>query len=145
MQQGDVILYQSLDGGDIESVNGLITMSGGLQTAAYLSLFGGNQYNKDENENIETETFKEWWGNSGEDEENKYISKTQNFLEGMPPISSNLKKVEELAKEDLKWMINTNLATEITVNASIPQINMVKLEINIDNQTFVFIENWRNQ
>ena len=132
MQQGDVVLYQSVDGGEIESINGLITMNGGLQTAVYLSLFGGNQYNEDDNENIQTETFKEWWGNFEEVENNQYISRTQNFLEGIPPSSANLQTLEELANEDLKWMIDYNLATEIIINASIPELNMVKLEIQIN-------------
>ena len=42
-QHGDVLLYHTPDGGEIEMVNGLVTMSGGLETMAYLCLFGGNE------------------------------------------------------------------------------------------------------
>lgn len=144
IQQGDVVLFQTGDGGNIKSINGLITMSGGLQTATYLSLFGGNQYDI-ENQGVETLTFKEWWGNIGEVEENQYKSETQNIIDGMPPSSANLKRLEESAKTDLNWMIDTNLASEINIDASIPQLNVVKLVIRINQQEFEFIENWRNQ
>ena len=43
VQQGDVLLFQTIDDGNVEVINGIITMSGGLDTAAYLSLFGGNE------------------------------------------------------------------------------------------------------
>jgi len=141
IQQGDIVLFQSVNDGEIEVINGLITMNGGLQTTVYLSLFGGNQYGKQE---PESNNYKEWWGNIGEVEENQYISKTQNFIEGMPLITSNLNALEEAAKEDLKWLIDKKIATKIIVNVSIPNLNMVKLEIEINNEKFEFLANWRN-
>ena len=142
-QQGDVTLFQTPDGGNIESINGQITMSGGLQTSAYLSLFGGNKFDLEGNE--DTKTFKEWWGNIDELPENQYKSETQNIIDGFPPSSANLKKVEQSALRDLNWMIEKGLASEINANATIPSLNVLKLQIDIDQQQFEFIENWRNQ
>lgn len=143
IQQGDVILFQTEDGGNVEVENGLMTMSGGLQTSAYLSLFGGNRYEINTNE--ETETFKEWWGNIGELEVNQYISETQNIIDGLPATSSNLLKLEQSVLRDLNWMIEEKIASEINVNISIPLLNVVKFQIDIDQEQFEFIENWRNQ
>ena len=42
-QQGDVLLFQTVDDGEINIENGVVEMSGGLETAAYLSLYGGNE------------------------------------------------------------------------------------------------------
>jgi hypothetical protein len=42
-QEGDVHLFQTVNDGDICVVGGLVEMSSGLDTAAYISLFGGNE------------------------------------------------------------------------------------------------------
>lgn len=142
IQQGDVILFQDLDGGNIEINNGLIEMSGGLQTSVYLSLFGGN----DEDNKIDNQEFnKSWWGNLNENEINQIRSETQYLLKSLPISSANLRKLELVVQRDLNWMIESNLAKEIKVNATIPNLNMVKLIIQIDQKEFEFIENWRNQ
>ena len=67
-QQGDVILYQSLNDGEIEIVDGIVTMDGGLQTAVYLSLFGGNI---DDAAGFDKRLS--WWGNCEEPDEAKKI------------------------------------------------------------------------
>ena len=43
IQQGDVKLIQTNDDGDINIINGVTEMSGGLETTVYLALFGGNE------------------------------------------------------------------------------------------------------
>jgi len=141
IQQGDVIIFQTSDGGEIEINNGLIEMSGGLQNTVYLSLFGGN----DEDNKTSNEEFnRSWWGNSNEDEINQYRSETQYLLKSLVATSSNLRKLELTAKRDLNWMIESKLASKINTSASIPTLNMVKLIIEIDQNQFKFIENWRN-
>lgn len=142
IQQGDVLLFQDLEGGNIEINNGLIEMDGGLKTTVYLSLFGGN----DDDNKIDNQEFnKSWWGNSNENEINKIRSETQYLLKSLPITSANLRKLELTAQRDLNWMIEINLAKEIKANATIPNINMLKLTIQIDQKEFEFIENWRNQ
>ena len=61
MQQGDVLLTHTDDDGDIEVLNGLVTMAGGLETAVYLSLFGANEHDPGG-----LDSPQQYWGNWGE-------------------------------------------------------------------------------
>ena len=128
MQQGDVKLFQTDDNGEIEIERGIVIMSGGLETAAYLSLFGGS----------------DWWGNLQENQPaRKYNSETEKLLESIPAVSVNLRRIEEAAKRDLQWFLDAGVASSVTVNASIPGVNKVKLEMQIDQDQISFIENWK--
>jgi len=142
-QQGDVVLFQSLDDGNIQIDNGTVTMDGGLQTAGYLSLFGGNE-DDDGSEN----NALEYWGNKiGEDPNERQVSRTQNLLRSIPATSGNLLRVQDAAKDDLSWLIDVGAATAITVVASIPALNRVKLVVTITaigaESEFTFVENWK--
>lgn len=144
-EKGDVLLYQTNDDGEINLNNGVVEMSGGLETSAYLSLFGGN-----EDDNGQKDNPKNWWGNIGETETDKqYRSELQNLLQGLPPTSKNLIRLEAAANRDLAWMITKGVATTITVFASIPGLNKVKLRIMINaengDEEFEFLENWRDE
>jgi phage gp46-like protein len=142
-QQGDVKLFQTNDDGDITVTGGVVEMSGGLETAAYLSLFGGNEDDdgRDDNPN-------NWWGNLDEDDPAAiYRSETQHLLQAIPATSGNLSRIEDAAKRDLSWMIDNRIASTITVSASIPALNRVKLSITIEangkESSFEYVENWR--
>lgn len=139
-QQGDVILCQTLDDGEISVAAGSVAMSGGLETAAYLSLFGGNEDDDGSDGNPAN-----WWGNIDETRaEREYHSETQNLLQGLPATANNLQRVEAAAGRDLAWMVSVGAATDIEVVATIPAINRVKLTIDIDgDQTLEFVENWQ--
>lgn len=139
LQQGDVNLFQTNDDGDISVVNGLVEMSGGLETAAYLSLFGGNEDDDGSSDSVHT-----WWGNFDETEPpRKYVSETQNLLQALPATTSNLRKIEDAAGRDLAWFVSEGAASSVTVEATIPELNRIKLTINIDQNELEFIENWR--
>ncbi|MBW1725989.1 MAG: phage GP46 family protein [Deltaproteobacteria bacterium] len=136
MQQGDVLLFQTNDNGDITVTNGLVEMSGGLETASYLSLFGGNE--DDSN----------WWGNNDEiDTASQYHSETQELLRSIPSTSGNLIRIKDAAERDLAWFIDKKVASSITVAINIPALNKVKIIITItaqgDESTFEFVENWK--
>jgi len=141
-QQGDVILFQTVDGGEIRYTDGLAQMDGGLQTYAYLSLFGGNFDDNGIADNKST-----WWGNLGEDEEMQYRSETQNLLEGIPAIPANLRRIEDAATRDLSGFITNAIASSVSVEATIPGINRIKLSIDIDADSektnIVFELNWK--
>lgn len=143
-QEGDVLLFQSTDGGEIEAVNGLLTMSGGLETMAYLCLFGGN-----ENDSAGADSARQWWGNLTEtDPALQYRSETQNLLQALPATSNNLKRVEQAAKRDLQVFITSGIATEVNVSVTIPAINSLKITGNIaaygETSEFEFTENWKS-
>lgn len=142
-QQGDVLLFQTPDNGDVRVIDGLVQMSSGLETAAYLSLFGGNDQDDGLVDNNQT-----WWGNLGENRDAyEYRSETQNLLESLPATSGNLRRIEESAKRDLEWFVTENVASSVSVSASIPTLNTVKINININavgsEASFTFIENWK--
>lgn len=142
-QEGDVFLYQTNDNGDINLNDGQIEMNGGLETAAYNSIFGGN-----EDDDSRKDNPLEWWGNKIEtDPVRKLHSETQNLLNSIPATSSNLRRVEDAAKRDLSWFITEGVATTLTVEAYIPAVNRVGLIINLNvagsEIEFKFLENWK--
>jgi phage gp46-like protein len=142
-QQGDVLLFQTNDDGDITVVNGVVDMTGGFETAAYLSLFGGNDDDDGRPENSE-----KWWGNLSEiDPAFQYTSRTQNILKAIPSTSANLKRIEDAVKEDLQWFLDKGIASLIEVAVSIPALNRVRIDINIsaegEESSFSFTLNWK--
>jgi len=141
-QQGDVFLFQTIDDGNIEIIDGLVTMSGGLETSAYLSLFGGN-----EDDDGTMETAFSWWGNVDVQEVRQYRSETQHLLDHLAPTSGNLIRIEDAARRDLAWFLSERVASSVTVSASIPELNRVRLVIDIEavgeESRFEFVENWR--
>lgn len=142
IQQGDVKLFQTIDDGNITIENGITEMSGGLETAAYLALFGGNEEDdgRDENPN-------NWWGNIGEEPAKQYRSETQYMLRSLPATTGNLGRLEDAAIRDLQFFLDENIASSVTVVAGIPRLNRIKLTIAIEAEgeesNFEFTENWK--
>lgn len=142
-QQGDVKLFQTTNDGDISVTGGIVAMSGGLETAAYLSLFGGN-----ENDDGRPDNVLNWWGNIGEDDlSRKYRSETQNLLRALPATTHNLLRVEDAANIDLAWFLTEKVASSVTVTVGIPGINKIRIVVDIEangvESTFEFTENWK--
>lgn len=142
-QQGDINLFQTDDNGEITVTGGIVDMTGGFETAAYLSLFGGNEDDNGSQDNGST-----WWGNLHEvDPVLKYISETQNLLQALAATSSNLLRVEEAAKRDLQWFLDKKIASSVEVEATIPGINRLQIVVTIEavgeESQFTFVENWR--
>jgi phage gp46-like protein len=142
-QQGDVLLFQTNDDGNILIENGIAEMSAGLETAAYLSLFGGNEDDDGRKDNPDN-----WWGNIDEgNPSSEYHSETQNLLQAIPATTGNLLRVQKAAERDLAWFTEDSIASSVTVEASLPALNTVKLVINIEangeESSFQFTENWR--
>lgn len=143
-QQGDVRLFQTGDEGDIEVRRGVVEMSGGLETAVYLSLFGGN-----EDDDGRDDSPASWWGNLGEtDESRQYRSETQNLLRALAATSGNLRRIEDAAARDLAWFTGDGVASRVTVAATMPGLNRIKLTVDIDatgsESRFEFVENWKS-
>lgn len=123
----DVLLRQSNDGGEITIQGGLLLMSEGLETAAYLSLFGGN-----EDDPAGTDTTLQFWGNLLEVEpERHYRSETQFLVQALPAIPFNLRRIEQAAARDLQWMLDAGVAVSVTVEATIPAVDRVLLALVI--------------
>ena len=143
MQEGDVLLFQTTDDGEILIENGIVGMSGGLETTVFLSLFGGN-----EDDNGADKNKAEWWGDLNETENKyKYRSETQNLLKSLPATSNNIKRIEDAANRDLSWMIENKIASNIEIVVSMPGINKVGINIAVEafgkESDFKYIENWK--
>lgn len=143
MQEGDVKLFQTDDDGNITVENGLVEMSGGLETAAYLSLFGGN-----EDDDGRADNPGNWWANLDEiDPTRQYHSETQNLLQALAATTGNLRRIEDAAGRDLAWFVDSGVASSVSVSARIPGINRIKLTIDIEavgqESSFEFVENWK--
>ncbi|MCH9837702.1 phage GP46 family protein [bacterium] len=139
-QQGDVLLEQTNDNGEITVEGGVVSMAGGLQTAAYLSLFGGNEQDDGRPDNA-----LQWWGNLSETQaENQYRSRLQYLLRSIPSIPANLRRLEDAADADLAWMVETGAARTVSVAASMPALNRVRLVVTVNGgQDLTYIENWK--
>lgn len=142
LQQGDVLLFQTDDDGEIEVLDGVVTMSPGLETSAYLSLFGGNE----DDDGLADNPFN-WWGNLSEVPAEQYRSRTQRLLESLPVTSGNLLRVQAAVEADLQWVLDENVASLVAADVSIPAINRIKIIVQIEargvESTFTFTENWR--
>lgn len=130
----DVLLFQTLDDGDVEINGGIMQLTDGLETAVYLSLFGGNEAD----DGLPDNPFG-WWGNEGEDEDARMVSRLQNLMDSLPASAANLKRLNDAAVADLEWL---GSGYDVTVSASIPRINAVALTVTINDQTFTFTEEW---
>ncbi len=129
----DVLLRQTNDGGEITVENGLVLMSDGYETGAYLSLFGGNQDDAGDDASARLQ----WWGNLDETEAaSRYRCETQYLLSsGLPAVPSNLRRFEQAASRDLAWFVETGNARSVAVSASIPALNRVRFEVTIITRT----------
>jgi len=127
--EGDLLLRDTPDGGDVIIENGLFVSDKKLSTAVYLSLFGGN---KEDTGKIENDD-KEWWGNklTGISKSEKIRSRFQNVITGLPLSVKNIKEAELAAKTDLKWLIDEKIADNITTYGQTTGKNKFKLTVEI--------------
>jgi phage gp46-like protein len=152
-QQGDVVLYQGIDDGDIMMTTGsyvapgedvpvspeaFVVMDGGFETATYLSLFGGNQ----EDDGTAATALLSWWGNIGEAV--PYRSRTQHLLSSLPATSSNMQRLKQAVLDDLAWFSEQNIAKTISAEVSIPALNRVRVVVDIDDFNATYESNWKS-
>ena len=142
-QQGDVLLFQTIDDGEINVESGLVEMTAGFETAAYLALFGGNEDDDGSQDNPHN-----WWGNLDEaDTAKQYRSETQNLLQSIPATVNNLKRIGKAAERDLAFFVSTGAASAVNVVVGMPGLNKVSISCSITAKgketDFIFIENWK--
>ena len=142
-QSGDVFLYHTLDGGEVTIKEGLFQMTGGLPTAVYLSVFGGNSDDPGLGD-----TTLSWWNNLEEQEPaQKYRSETQFLLESLPAIPANLRRIEQAILRDLAWLLEDKIASSINVEVTLVKLNAIKVDCTIEargiEENFSFVEAWK--
>lgn len=125
--EGDVLFFDTLDGGEISVENGLIECDKGFKTAVYLSLFGGNKEDDGRIKNTKT-----WWGNMLDTPtDEKMVSRFQNVISSLPLNSKNIKMAEDAAKDDLQWMIENGIADLIETEIIVLNKKEIVLKIKI--------------
>lgn len=133
----DIRLKETLDGGDfvlieVEDTDGLfhdLDLDGGLETAIYLSHFGGNlEANTTGNEEPGV-LRKDWFGNTfvSEDPERMANSELDRAYFELPVTSGNLLKFEDAAEADLKWLLTNDIASSVENDAIITAPETVKV------------------
>ena len=140
----DVRLYHTVDGGGINITNGQPELADGLESAVYLSLFGGNVRDA----GLESERTKEWWGNKGEtDPAKQQRSETQHLLTALPAIPANLKRIEDAGLRDLAWLTDS-VADIVAVTARMHAVNAITIQVDVlingIKSVFAFTQAWRN-
>jgi phage gp46-like protein len=115
LRQGDILIYNTLDGGEISVKNGEPVMDGGMESAVYLSLFEHDGTSH--------------WMNEYNDLPlgGKFIK----FIQGKPKNVSNILKAEDLAKQDLQWMLNDGIAQKINTSIVSTTRNGILLTVEI--------------
>jgi phage gp46-like protein len=129
--QGDLLLQETPDGGEIILENGLFKFDENFSNAVYLSLFGGNK-----EDNGKVKNNKEWWGNTieGIEENEKLISRFQNIIYGLPMTVKNIREAEAAAALDLKWFKDEKIIDELNIDGRITGKNnfILVVEMLID-------------
>jgi len=129
--EGDLLLTDTLDGGDINLIDDIFISDTSIKTAVYLSLFGGN---KDDNGKVKNKFT--WWGNTltGVSENEKIISRFQAVIFGLPMSTKNIQEAETAAAMDLQWIIDEGIGDEVNVNGSATARNKFNLKVNIKSK-----------
>lgn len=124
---GDVLLQSTLDGGDIVVENGLIKDCRNFDTAAYLSLFGGNK------KDLNARPKETWWGNliPGTKRNEWMQSEFAATVNGLPLTSGNLLKARQAAERDLDWIKKDAGADKIFASLKAENPARVRLEVEI--------------
>jgi len=136
LRQGDILLFNTEDGGEIKVVNGEPVMDGGFESAIYLSLFQGDG--------------KSHWMEEYQNESEKSRSEGINFIEGNNKTISNINRAIILFQKDLQWLIDKEIADIIDIDFDDVSIIRSKFTINIlkNGNTVSKIEfqvNWNYQ
>jgi phage gp46-like protein len=111
--EGDLLLFDTQDGGDISIADGFFVNDRAFNTAVYLSLFGGN---KDDSGKVKNKN--EWWGNLLPETTaaEKLVSRFQAIIAGMPMSAKNIREAENAAELDLKWITEEGIAQSVEID-----------------------------
>jgi phage gp46-like protein len=142
--EGDLLLSDTGDGGDVVVSEGLFQSDRSFDTAVYLSLFGGNKSDSGKVKNGTT-----WWGNTlrGTGENEKLVSRFQNIISSLPMTTKNILDAEDAARLDLKWMIDEGIADKIETSGRALSHNRFAMAVHItaggkDIYTHTFAQFW---
>ncbi len=124
---GDVLLVSTPDGGDIVVKDGLIAPCRNFDTAAYLSLFGGNR------DDVDRRPKETWWGNliPGTLADEWMHSEFGATIEARALTAANLRSAAQAAERDLAWIKDDAGADAVEVSLAAESSTRVRLEVDI--------------
>jgi len=136
--EGDLLLAETLDGGDVQIENGLFVSDKQFSTAVYLSLFGGN-----ESDNGKGNNNNQFWGNILRDtkENEKLRSRFHHIITGLPMSVKNIKEAESAAAMDLQWFIDDKIADVVKVYGRSTGKNRFNIKVEILKDKMNIFEN----
>ena len=135
--QGDLALFNNRTHGEIFSENGEPKMEQGLLTSVFISLFSGAPG--------------QWWGNQlDNDDDAQYGGEFEPLAESLDATPQNALLLEEAMKNDLEWMKNKEIASNIDVSSSIENGDEIFFVLTITKpdettQSIRFSQNWAGQ
>jgi phage gp46-like protein len=126
--EGDLLLFETVDGGEIKIENDLFASDRSFNTAVYLSLFGGNA-----DDNGKVKNNKTWWANTlaGTPENEKLVSRFQAIIAGLPMTTKNILEAETAASLDLQWLVDEGIAEKINVSGAAAGHNKFSLRVEL--------------
>ena len=127
--EGDLLLVDTPDGGDIVIQDGFFVNDNAFNNAVYLSLFGGN---KEDNGRVQNNN--EWWGNKlPANSAERMTSRFQAIIFGLPMTTKHIIEAENAASLDLAWLIEEGIGEEIRVDGRVidGKRNIFNLRIDI--------------
>jgi phage gp46-like protein len=126
--EGDLLLSETPDGGDVSVLEGLFQSDRSFSTAVYLSLFGGNKADGGKVKNKHT-----WWGNTlrNVNENEKMISRFQALIHGMPMTTKTIQDAEAAAALDLQWIVDEKIADKVSASGKAVSRNRFVLSVKI--------------
>lgn len=130
---GDVLLVSTVDGGDIVVEDGLVKDCRNFDTAAYLSLFGGNDGD------LNGKPKETWWGNliPGTKRDEWMHGEFGAMAAGLPLTSGNLRKASDAAARDLDWIKSDAGADEVSVSLAAESQQRVRLTAEVKKDSSV--------
>lgn len=143
----DLIIAESKDGGDLQKNGNDLKVTNGIENLVYLALFGGNEKQSLEKNNITEQDFS-WWGNAllmADSPDQQFNSDFERTLNNTELSSSGRVKIENAAKKDLAFI--KKIGT-LTVEVTIPTIDTVSLKVTIIQNigiTTIIIINFKKQ
>lgn len=125
----DILLYETLDGGNISIQNNDIALTDSIWNQIYIGLFGGNyQQNTDDNVLDDEQRF-DWWANTFiSDIDEQLNSETERILNTVALNSAGRLTIEQAVKNDLSFLSKLG---DVTVEVSLPKLNTVQIDISI--------------
>lgn len=124
---GDVLMTCTPDGGDIVVEDGLVRDCRNFDTAAYLSLFGGN------GDDLDGRPKKTWWGNliPGTKRSEWMHGEFGAMVTGLPLTGASLRRAADAAARDLAWTKSEAGADGVSVSLSAEGQGRVRLAAEI--------------